>query len=90
MTNTELLREKIDQSGYKLRFIAEKIGITYQGLLNKINNRSEFRANEIQALYDLLDLTEGPICAALSISVCSPPGGSPSVSGSCKNRCAGL
>lgn len=52
MTNTELLREKIDQSGYKLRFIAKKIGITYQGLLNKINNRSEFRANEIQALYD--------------------------------------
>lgn len=58
MTNTELLREKIDQSGYKLRFIAKKIGITYQGLLNKINNRSEFRANEIQALYDLLGLTE--------------------------------
>ena len=47
MTNTELLREKIDQSGYKLRFIAKKIGITYQGLLNKINNRSEFRANEM-------------------------------------------
>ena len=46
MTNTELLREKIDQSGYKLRFIAKKIGITYQGLLNKINNRSEFRAND--------------------------------------------
>lgn len=58
MTNTKLLREKIEQSGYKLRFIAEKIGITYQGLLNKINNRSEFRANEIQALYDLLGLTE--------------------------------
>lgn len=53
MTNTELLREKIDQSGYKLRFIAKKIGITYQGLLNKINNRSEFRANEIQALYGI-------------------------------------
>jgi hypothetical protein len=58
MTNTELLREKIDQSGYKLQFIAEKIGITYQGLLNKINNRSEFRASEIQVLYDLLSLTE--------------------------------
>lgn len=28
MTNTELLREKIEQSGYKLRFIADKIGIT--------------------------------------------------------------
>lgn len=58
MTNTELLRAKVDQSGYKIRFIAEKVGITYQGLLNKINNRSEFRASEIQALYDLLKLTE--------------------------------
>lgn len=58
MTNTELLREKIAKSGYKLRFIAEATGITYQGLLNKINNRSEFRANEIQILYDLLGLTE--------------------------------
>ena len=58
MTNTDLLREKIDQSGYKLRFIAKNIGLTYQGFLNKINNRNEFRANEIQDLYDLLDLTE--------------------------------
>ncbi|MCD8376772.1 MAG: toxin-antitoxin system, antitoxin component, Xre family protein [Oscillospiraceae bacterium] len=58
MTDTEMLREKIEQSGYKLRFIAKKIGITYQAFLNKINNRSEFRANEIQALYVLLGLTE--------------------------------
>ncbi|MCC8121834.1 MAG: toxin-antitoxin system, antitoxin component, Xre family protein [Oscillospiraceae bacterium] len=58
MTDTEMLREKIEQSGYKLRFIAQKIGITYQAFLNKINNRSEFRANEIQALYVLLGLTE--------------------------------
>lgn len=58
MTNTVLLRKKIDQSGYKLRYIASKAGITYQGLLNKINNRSEFRANEIQSLYILLGLTE--------------------------------
>ena len=58
MTNTELLKEKIEQSGYKLRYIASKIGITYQGLLNKINNKSEFRANEIQALHDLLGLTD--------------------------------
>ena len=36
MTNTELLREKMEQSGYKLRFIATKAGLTYQGLLNKI------------------------------------------------------
>ncbi len=58
MTDTVLLREKINQSGYKMRFISQRIGITYQSLLNKINNRSEFRANEIQMLHDLLDLTE--------------------------------
>ena len=58
MTDTKLLREKIEQSGYKLQFIAKKVGITYQGLLNKINNKSEFRANEIQALYNFLGLTE--------------------------------
>ena len=58
MTNTELLREKIDQSGYKLQFIAAKTGLTYQGLLNKINNESEFRASEIQILTVLLDLNE--------------------------------
>lgn len=58
MTDTMLLREKMDQSGYKLRFIAEKAGLTYQGLLNKLNNVREFKASEIKALSDLLNLTE--------------------------------
>lgn len=58
MTDTKLLRDKIEQSGYKLRFIANKIGITYQGLLKKINNETEFKASEIQALYILLNLNE--------------------------------
>lgn len=58
MTDTKLLRDKIEQSGFKLRFIANKIGITYQGLLKKINNETEFKASEIQALYILLNLNE--------------------------------
>lgn len=56
MTNTKLLRSKIDESGYKLRFIAKKLGITYQGFLNKINNDTEFKATEIKILCDLLDI----------------------------------
>ena len=52
MTNTQLLRDKIEQSGYKLRFIAGKLGITYQGFLKKINNESEFKASEIQIMED--------------------------------------
>lgn len=54
MTDTKALREKIDESGYKSRFIAERVGITYQGLLKKINNETEFKASEIQKLCELL------------------------------------
>lgn len=57
MTNTELLREKIALSGYKMTFIAQKCGLTYQGFLNKLNNESEFRSGEILALRELLDIS---------------------------------
>ena len=57
MTNTLLLDEKINESGLKLRFIATKIGITYQAFLNKRNNESEFKAPEIQILCELLGLS---------------------------------
>ena len=33
MTNTTLLRQKIDESGYKLQFVAEKCGLTEEGLM---------------------------------------------------------
>lgn len=58
MTNTALLRQKLDESGYKLRFIAKQIGITYAGFLKKINNESEFKASEIKGLQELLKLTD--------------------------------
>lgn len=58
MTNTNLLRKKLDESGYKLRFIARQLGITYQGFLKKINNETEFKASEIQSLKEILNLTD--------------------------------
>ena len=56
MTNTEKLREKIAQSGYKITFIAMKCGLTYQGFLNKLNNESDFRSVEILVLRELLNI----------------------------------
>ena len=53
MTNTTMLRSKIEEPGYKLRFIAKQLGITYQGFLKKINNETEFKASEIQGLKGL-------------------------------------
>ena len=58
MVNTKLLREKIDEHGFNMLFVAQKLGITYQGLLNKMQNKSEFTASEIQILTSLLNLTE--------------------------------
>lgn len=58
MTDEKKLREKINESGYKLIFIAEKCGLTYPGLLKKIKNETEFKASEIQALKDLLNLSD--------------------------------
>ncbi len=61
MTDTSLLRKKIDESGYKLRFIAKKLNITYAGFLKKVNNETEFKASEIQILGELLNLTREEI-----------------------------
>lgn len=57
MTDSYLLRKKIDESGYKVRFVAGKLGITYQGLQKKIANATQFKASEIQTLKVLLGLT---------------------------------
>lgn len=58
MTNTQLLRNRIEESGYKISYIAAKLGITYQGLSKKINNETEFKASEIKILYNLLSLDD--------------------------------
>lgn len=58
MTNTTLLRNAIDDSGYKMKYIAEKIGLTYQGFLNKLKGSSQFGNEEILELCDLLNINE--------------------------------
>lgn len=57
MTDTKLLNAKIEESGLKKQYIAVRCGITYQALLNKINNKSDFTAPEIKILRALLNLT---------------------------------
>ena len=56
MTNTTLLKEYIAKSGYKMSFIAKALGITAYALTLKINNKSEFKANEIDILCKLLNI----------------------------------
>ena len=54
MTNTKLLREKIDASGLKLQYIADQLGITRFGLYKKLQNGSEFKPSQIVKLCELL------------------------------------
>ena len=56
MTNTALLEQLIRDSGLKLSFIADKMGITRQALYKKIRGIVQFTGPEIKALCDLLNL----------------------------------
>ena len=56
MTDTELLRQRIRDSGYKLQFIAEKMGISRYTLSMKINNESEFTVSEVGKICDILQI----------------------------------
>ena len=57
MTNTKLLKEVIEKSGLKISFIAEFVGISRQGLWNKINNQTPFNQYEIDKMCEILRIT---------------------------------
>ena len=56
MTNTSLLEQYIEKSGYKKSHIAKELGLTAYGLALKINNKSEFKASEMLILCELLKI----------------------------------
>lgn len=57
MTNTELLEEKIAQSGKKKGYLAEKVGLSTGGFYNCCNNKAEFTARQIAILCEELNIT---------------------------------
>lgn len=57
MTDTVKLRQRIKESGYRLEFVAKSLGITRYSLQRKIENDSEFKVSEFDALTKLLGLT---------------------------------
>ena len=57
MTDTELLEAKIDQSGLKKSYIAQKIAISAFSLAKKLRNENEFKATEINKMCKLLNIS---------------------------------
>ncbi len=57
MTDTRELRKRIEESGLKYKYIAQQIGISSYALQMKIDNDSEFRVSEVDALSTILNLS---------------------------------
>lgn len=56
MTNSKRLRDLINKRGFKLKFVAEHLGLSAYGLCLKIDNKSEFKTSEVAALCELLEI----------------------------------
>lgn len=57
MTNTELLEQKTKEAGKKKVYLAQKVGLTYQGYRNCETNKAEFTASQIDILCKELNIT---------------------------------
>ena len=58
MINTQLLDERIEQSGLKINYIIEKLGLSKNGFGKKRKGITPFRTAEIYVLCDLLNLSD--------------------------------
>ena len=58
MVNTQLLDERIEQSGLKVGYIVDTIGLSRNGFDKKRKGKIPFRTAEIYVLSDLLKLSD--------------------------------
>lgn len=56
--NSQILSDKIDECKLSRNAIAEELGLTRQGLYNKLYGIREFKGSEIKKLIQMLGLTE--------------------------------
>lgn len=56
MTDEKRLREVIEERGLKLKYVAEKLGLSYYGFLLKLTNKQEFKTSEVVILCELLEI----------------------------------
>lgn len=57
LVNENLLKAKIIEKGIDKKVIAEKLGISPTSLNYKMNNKTEFKASEIQLLSKILGIS---------------------------------
>lgn len=58
MTNTDLLEDKIYESGLKKGYIAAKIGVSASTFTALLNNKTEFKASQIRDICNVLNIKD--------------------------------
>lgn len=58
MVDTKKLRNKVDESGLKFKFIAKKLGISPYTLQLKIDGVNDFFTSEVAGLCDILKIND--------------------------------
>lgn len=61
MTDTDMLSTVIAQSGLKLGYIAERLGLTREGLYKKLRGQTEFKVSELAILQRVLRLSDADV-----------------------------
>lgn len=61
MTNTNKLKYKILESGYSMKVLAQKLGISRVALSQKIHNKIKFSQEDIKKLDQELNFTSDEI-----------------------------
>lgn len=56
LTDTKALQKRINESGLKQEFIANKLGLSSYGFAKKKNNETEFKPSEIDVLCKILHI----------------------------------
>lgn len=58
MVDTKALRHKVEESGLKYKYIAEKLGISPYTLKLKIDGVNDFLTSEVAGLCDILRIDD--------------------------------
>lgn len=58
MINTELLKQKIDNSGYRFSWIAKQLKLSSYGFRKKLNNDTEFKVSEVSKICKILTIND--------------------------------
>lgn len=56
MTNSQKLKAEVIRNGLTQKELANKLGISFQSLNMKINNKRQFKASEISELSKILNI----------------------------------